>query len=192
VLDTFSCEYNYYIDTYASGINTSEILNTIYSRDSICYSTADYNIRNYYHLITNSDGNDTIEASDSTQVFNTLNYPNGVYIFRIVVSDPSGNVSVDSMVIRIRNPINDIVDIYGADSLVIYPNPSMNEKFRISLLKREYFRDFIIYDDIGRIIQSGRIKPSDSNFDLEIRGKGIYKLCISDNGNRFTKTLVRL
>jgi hypothetical protein len=123
LLDSFAYEYNFFDDTYFSGTYYWGLLRTIYSRDVTCFSTANYNVRDFYHIITNSDGNDTIDGADSLQVFNTIGFANDSYIFRVKASDPSGNTTIDSMIVQIKNGANGLNSFSLNSAIKIMPNP---------------------------------------------------------------------
>ncbi len=123
LLDTFAYEFNFFNDNYNSGPYKDLLLHTIYSFDQTCYSIGNYSDRDFYHIITNSDGNDTIDATDSIQFFDTQTYADGDYIFRVIASDPSENSTTDSMIIRIRNLSTSLHDINQHSGVSISPNP---------------------------------------------------------------------
>lgn len=56
IYERFSFAYDMPLDTYISGSFDAMVLHTLYSRDGTCYSIGDYTDRDYYHIITNSDG----------------------------------------------------------------------------------------------------------------------------------------
>ncbi|MBK9735057.1 MAG: T9SS type A sorting domain-containing protein [Saprospiraceae bacterium] len=123
LLDSFAYAFDFYNDFYFNGNYYWGLLSTIYSRDESCFSTANYRDRDFYHIVTNSDGNDTIDGADSLQVFNTLNFPNDSYIFRVTASDPSGNTTIDSMIVTIKNGTVSLPDITMTGQISAYPNP---------------------------------------------------------------------
>jgi hypothetical protein len=123
LLDSFSFAYHYYNDNYFTGPYYPGFLRTIYSRDFTCYSTADYDVRDFYHIVTNSDGNDSISSNDSLQYFNTMNFADGSYIFRVTASDPSGNSTTDSMIIKIKNYPTTVSENSLNTHLTVSPNP---------------------------------------------------------------------
>ncbi|MEW6470452.1 MAG: T9SS type A sorting domain-containing protein [Bacteroidota bacterium] len=131
LLDSLSWEYHHYNDYYFQGPTYMDLINTIYSRDLTCFSTADYNVRDFYHIVTNSDGNDTITANDALQVFNTLSLPNGSYIYRVIAWDPSGNTSRDSMIIEIKNTSSGVGELLS-NQVSITSNPFSSETVIVS------------------------------------------------------------
>jgi murein DD-endopeptidase MepM/ murein hydrolase activator NlpD len=148
LLDSFSYEYDFFNDFYYSGSYYYGLLRTIYSRDVTCFSTADYNVRDFYHIITNSDGSDSISGADSMQVFNTLSLPDGSYIFRVIASDPSGNTSRDSMVIRIKNNISGISGLTGGPDVHAFPNP-FSDQLYLNMASSEN-ASIAVYDVLGK------------------------------------------
>ena len=123
LLDTFAYEFNFFNDNYNTGPYLQLLLQTIYSFDQTCYSIGNYTDRNFYHIITNSDGNDTIDATDSLLFFDTRIFADGDYIFRVTAFDPSENSTSDSMIIRIRNLSTNLNGLNETSDVSISPNP---------------------------------------------------------------------
>ena len=170
LLDSLAFEYNFYNDYYFTGPTYNTLLSTIYSRDGLCYSTADYTIRDFYHIVTNSDGNDTIDGNDDLQFFNTLNFVNGDYIFQVYASDAVGNTSMDSMIIRIRNVMTGVYE-QTAEGFTFFPNPSPNGTFRFDAGGKDYNFGEVFSPD-GRKVLS--FSPSSGMLDLSHLNDGIY------------------
>ncbi|MBN1326421.1 MAG: hypothetical protein JW996_00550, partial [Candidatus Cloacimonetes bacterium] len=99
-------------------------LNTIYSQDNVCQTVGNYDTRDFYHIITNSDGDSLITEEDAEQVFNSGLYADGFYYFKVIVRDASLNVAADSMMVYFNNGVhvdNNVVE--QIISLSNYPNP---------------------------------------------------------------------
>jgi hypothetical protein len=153
LIDTFAYEYDFYNDNYFSTSYLTGIINTIYSRDISCYTTADYVVRDFYHIVTNSDGNDTIDGNDSIQYFDTKQFANGNYIFRVEASDPSGNTSRDSMIITIQNTGTAIENFSNENRFQISPNP-FEDNLNIQFLKSiDELESLTIIDVMGRVVK---------------------------------------
>ena len=152
LLDSFSYEYNFFNDTYFSNSYNQSVLQTLYSRDATCFSTANYINRDFYHIITNSNGNDTIEGVDSLQLFNTYNLPNDSYIFRVTASDPSGNMTSDSMIIKIKNGTVGINNLNADSKIKISPNP-FNHSTTLSTTYVLKDARIIVYNSVGQIVK---------------------------------------
>lgn len=93
------------------------ILVVIYRDDVICNSQGDYDVRDYYFAVTNSDGDSVIELSDRAYSWPTADYNNGEHIVYLRAWDRAGNVTTDSMRVAVENyfhlsgtvTLNDIV-----------------------------------------------------------------------------------
>lgn len=168
LVDTFAYEYDFYNDNYFSTSYLTGIINTIYSRDINCFTTADYVVRDFYHIVTNSDGNDTIDGNDSIQYFDTRQFANGNYIFRIEASDPSGNTSRDSMIITIQNTGTGVENFLNEISLQIAPNPfkdDINIRFQKSTNE---LVSFTISDVMGKIVKELNNLNTNQNININL------------------------
>jgi murein DD-endopeptidase MepM/ murein hydrolase activator NlpD len=121
VYEQNSFTYDFDLDTYLTGSIDSMILNTIYSTDTTCYSTGNYENREYYHIITNSDG----ETLDSEMAFDSTQFPDGSYWLKVIARDASLNTTADSMVVIFSNGFTNATSQLPDVSLKIsnYPNP---------------------------------------------------------------------
>jgi len=59
--------------------------------------------RNYYHILTNNNGDSLIELSEADLAFPTENYPDGWYRIFVEAWDQYGNSTVDSQDVRFQN-----------------------------------------------------------------------------------------
>lgn len=180
LLDSTSFEYHYYNDYYFSGPDYIGLLNTVYSRDLTCFSTADYNVREYYHIVSNSDGNDTINNLDSVQMFNTQNLPDGSYIFRVTASDPSGNTSSDSMIVVIKNAVTGINAPPSQNSITVWPNPFSDRTLATigTSIKNGIVK---FYNSAGELVkQIDSITGNSFELSKEGLSEGIYFMRVTD------------
>lgn len=129
----------------------TENLDVIYKDDYLCDTRGDYDYRDYYFIVTNTDGDSVVEASDAAYSWVTTDYPNGDYWVIVTAYDAAGNWSKDSMLVTVDNVgivENRMVDkIEGLD---IVPNPNRGS-FMLNtpvLVK--------IYNVNGQLISSGR------------------------------------
>ncbi|MEO0077228.1 MAG: hypothetical protein ABIK19_06135, partial [candidate division WOR-3 bacterium] len=80
----------------------SSLVSVVYKRDNTCYTQGDYDNRNYYFIITNTDGDSIIEVSDAANCWRTTDFPNGSYWVKIYAYD-THNVSAESMLVIVNN-----------------------------------------------------------------------------------------
>lgn len=126
LFEQFSYVYDFDLDTYHSGIVDNMILNTIYSRNATCYSIGNYDFREYYHIITNSNGDSLITEEDAAESFDSAQFPDNYYYFKVTARDASLNTTVDSMLVYFNNGISNSEDYQLPTTnyqLTNYPNP---------------------------------------------------------------------
>jgi hypothetical protein len=190
LLDSFSYEYDFFTDVYPAGPYNGGVLQTIYSLDSVCLSDGNYQFREFYHIVTNSDGNDTINSNDSLQFFNTLNFQDGSYIIRVFASDPSGNTSMDSMIIRIRNSLAGIEQINDR-AVEVFPNPSLDGVFNINYAGNLPLK-YEVYNYLGEKISESVSNKISNSKEIFIKDKGIYFLHLDFEGKSIVRRIIRL
>jgi len=168
----FSYSFDMNLDTYFSGSVDYMILNTIYSRDETCHSTGNYDIRDYYHIITNSDGDSLITENDASQMFDSSEFADGFYYFKVTIRDASMNISQDTMRVFLNNQITNAGELFPEYSFKLsnYPNPfnpsttiffESDHSFKKSTLeiyniKGQKIRDFLIMNDQTSIFWDGK------------------------------------
>ncbi len=181
MLDKFAFEYSYYNDMYVPGKYYPLVLSTIYSRDSKCMSTGNYDKRAFYHIITNSDENDTITTNDALQMFNTLSLPNASYIFRVTAWDASNNSASDSMVIVINNIGSSVNEINTNSTIKISPNP-FTSSTTLHLDQELSNSSIFIYNSLGEVVkQITGFNGSEIILQREGLSSGIYQVKVQQN-----------
>lgn len=194
LLDTFAYEFNFFNDNYNAGPYIHQLLRTIYSFDQTCFSTGNYTDRDFYHIITNSDGNDTIDATDSLLFFDTQTYADGDYIFRVIASDPSENSTTDSMIIRIRNLSTNLHEINETSGVSISPNPF--ERYVEIKFEKEITRieNLSIRDFLGKEVYSKptthHLNENSIQIDLGSLATGIYFISFNYGDKVFSGKLI--
>ncbi|MBN1996805.1 peptidoglycan DD-metalloendopeptidase family protein [candidate division KSB1 bacterium] len=88
----------------------------LYKNDEICNSEGNYDLREYFMILTNSNGDTSLEESDANLAWDTRQYPDGPY--RIIVSafDAGGNKTTAGMNVTLKN--HPVSVIAGYDSLM--------------------------------------------------------------------------
>jgi murein DD-endopeptidase MepM/ murein hydrolase activator NlpD len=84
--------------------------------------------RNFFHSLTNSNGDSVVTLNEKVLGFKTQNYPDGLYRIFIEVFDLNGNSTLDSLDVYFKNGIVGINDFEGSipEEFVLfqnYPNP---------------------------------------------------------------------
>jgi hypothetical protein len=92
--------------------------------------------RAFYHVLTNSDGDEQLDLSEHQLAFSSTSVPNGRYRIHVMARDIAGNVTRDSMDIRVVNATLAVQE--GADLVRppltfhgAFPNP-FNHTGRVS------------------------------------------------------------
>lgn len=75
----------------------------VYQNDTTYQTQGDYDYRNYYFIVTNTDGDSIIESSDQNYSWNTGNFPNGTYWVKVTAFDRYGHRTSDSMHVQVDN-----------------------------------------------------------------------------------------
>lgn len=156
----------------------------IYKRDAILHGSSWMStVRNFHHVVTNSNGDSLIELSEKNLAFSTSNYLDGAYRIFIEVFDEAGNSDIDSMDVQFKNGI---VSISGNNEEPVsyslkqnFPNPfNPITKIEFSIPQKEFVQ-LIIYDVLGRevtMLVNGELKAGSYNvvWNAERFGSGVY------------------
>lgn len=84
-------------------IPPSNTVNVVYKEDNTCRTKGDYENRDYFFIVTNTDEDSVVETTDAAFSWQTANFPNGAYWVKVYASDASDNVSVCSMQVTVAN-----------------------------------------------------------------------------------------
>jgi hypothetical protein len=79
------------------------VVNAVFKQDDSCVTYGDYDDRQYYYILTNTDGDTTLEATDVSGRWRTTDLPDGHYWVVVYASDHSGNVTADSQLVTVNN-----------------------------------------------------------------------------------------
>jgi hypothetical protein len=153
-------------------------VHVIYKDDGVCDTRGDYSERDYYFIVTNTDGDSIVEASDAAGAWVTTDYPDGDYWIVVTAYDAAGSVGQDSMLVTIRN-----VGIAESDgsritgTLRVIPNPNHGSFVILGTNKIK------IFDVGGRLITEGK-----SEFQDFI--PGIYFVVSGNDDHRQSQKIV--
>lgn len=98
-----SVKFDMALDTYGSGTIDSFLVDLLYKEDSTCNTDGDYNSREFFHILTNSNGDQVYNATDQNEAWDTTAVPNGNYVVKAVAFDAAGNRATASMTVTVNN-----------------------------------------------------------------------------------------
>ena len=112
-LAPYQITYEIFDDTFSTGPINSVIftgqlfweqnVSVVYQSDVTCNTRGDYDARDYYFIVTNTDGDSVIEFGDYSGAWHTENFRNGVWWVKVTAYDRGGNSTSDSMQVDIAN-----------------------------------------------------------------------------------------
>ncbi len=128
-----------------------DIINLIYKRDATCNTRGDYSNRDFYFIITNTDGDSLLEATDIAYSWVTTDFPDGDYWVVVTAYDAAENYEKDSMLVTVTN---EGIEEQGSSAISPYfkitPNPNRG------CFSVDVSDEIEIFDASGRFIISGR------------------------------------
>ena len=91
------------LHTFTGQIPDAGTEGVLYKDDSTCDSQGDYSYREYYWIVTNTDGDNLVEYSDINGCWDTTLFPDGDYTITVRAWDEYGNLTEESMPVTVRN-----------------------------------------------------------------------------------------
>jgi murein DD-endopeptidase MepM/ murein hydrolase activator NlpD len=143
-------------DYYAGGSGYGLLTNILYKQDSTCRTQGDYDHREYYHILTNSDGDAEWGTEDLQACWDTSHLPDGQYVIRVVAYDVAGNVTSDSMTVVTANGNPSSIEGSSADEVRLqsWPNPAVGPASIRFSLETPGRVTLGIYDLTGRRVRT--------------------------------------
>lgn len=86
----------------------STVTTVVYKRSGQWMTQGDYNSREFYFIVTNTDGDGIVEVGEEAYAFDSEKLPNGPYTLYVWAKDWGGNNVLKSMAFTIDNPTQDI------------------------------------------------------------------------------------
>ena len=143
-------------DYYAGGTQYATLTNILYKQDSDCHTYGDYTNREFFHILTNSDGDQSWGPEDLQQSWDTSLIPDGPYVIRVTARDVFGNSVSDSMVVRTMNGISSgvIAAAEGPLRAQCRPNPTLGPTTIVFATPVSGPAALGIYDPAGRRVRT--------------------------------------
>ena len=170
-------------------------IHVVYKNDYTCNSRGDYNNRDYYYVITNTDGDSIIETSDVNGSWNTAEVGDGNYWVIVRAWDVYGNSTTDSMLVTTSNGVGveDLPPLALSSPLRVSPNPGRGPA-RISFgTGRQVNASLKLLDATGRVVADfvrGRLMPGDHSYTRQGLKAGVYYVRLSIDGRDYSRKLV--
>jgi hypothetical protein len=172
------------------------LVNVVYKADNTCNSQGDYSFREYYYIVTNTDGDSIIESTDTSGVWKTGLVGDTTYWVYVRASDVYGNTTLDSMQVRTRNG----VDVEEPPFAVLSrPLRSVQTVGRGGLINFGMTGSgavrLRVFDATGRVVANladGRLRADEYRFRFTPPATGVYvaKLTLNDKDTYSTKLVV--
>ena len=84
-------------------LGTAELTDVLYKDDGVLDSRNGFGGRDYYHIVTNTDGDVFLELSDAEGALQTTALPDGPYRVVVEAKDAAGNTAMATELVTIRN-----------------------------------------------------------------------------------------
>ena len=123
IYTNFAFAYDFPLDTYGESNWDAMILNTIYSRDTQLFSVGNYDERNYFQIVSNSDGDDILDETDAANLFDSSQYNDGDYIIKVTARDANENESSTSLQVTFTNGVAVEDNETNQKRAYTFPNP---------------------------------------------------------------------
>ena len=101
--DKLAVFFDMVLDTYQNGPIDPFLVDLLYKQDSTCDTEGDYGSREFFHILTNSNGDQVYEASDLLEAWDTEALPDDDYVIEVTATDVAGNSTTASMVVTTDN-----------------------------------------------------------------------------------------
>ena len=144
------------LDTYQGGPIDPFLVDLLYKQDSTCRTSGDYDTREFFHILTNSDGDQNYEQSDQWEAWDTSALPDADYVVRVTATDVAGNVVADSMVVTTDNGNPTSVEIAEQDASIALwsrPNPAPSRTEIVFSLPATGHATLSVYDLSGKLVR---------------------------------------
>ncbi len=178
-----------------SGVINQSAIRVVYKTSNPCRSRGDYQYRDYYFIVTNTDGDSILETTDSLECWQTANFPDGWYYVKVTAYDVAGNFTSESMAVFTFNSVNiaDNKPPSPLPKLILRANP-VAAQFTIQLTLPTTEKVWLkIFDNTGRLYQkliNEQLTSGKYQFQCEPKNSGVYFLIGQIGRENITKKIV--
>jgi hypothetical protein len=172
----------------------------LYKSDNTCQSFGDYDQREYFFIVTNTDGDSIIETTDRDGKWQSGLVGDGNYWVFVRASDVFGNTTTDSMQVTTNNGVAVAERVQPVLSLPLSVSPAVGTgDFSVSFgLASEAGASLRVLDPLGRVVSTlahGRLGRGAHSYrpaaDGSRLGGGVYLVELAlGNGDAYTRKLV--
>ena len=153
-------------------------VDVIYKDDAVCNTSGDYGSRDYFFIISNTDGDSLVESTDAAYAWETSAFPNGDYWVIVTACDAAGNTQRDSMLVTVAN-----TGVAEQDAAVACWQFSISSNPGSGSITIDAGRKVKIFDGGGRFVASG----SGGSYVL---AAGIYFIVFQDDDETYSEKIV--
>ena len=162
------------------------LVNVVYKADNTCRSQGDYDYREYYFIVTNTDGDSIIESTDTSGEWNTGLVGDTTYWVYVRASDVCGNTTLDSMMVRTHNNVAVMEPPFAVLSRPFHATQTVGRGGLVGFgLAGTGTVRLQVYDPAGRVVAKlaeGRLGPGEHRFSFALPAPGIYIAKLTLNG----------
>jgi len=172
------------------------LVHVVYKNDNTCNTQGDYEYREYYYVVTNTDADSVIEASDTSGMWNTGLVGDTTYWVYVRASDVYGNTTLDSMQVRTRNGVAVAEPPFAVLSRPLRAVQTAARSGLISFgTSGSGLARLRVLDPSGRVVANlmdGRLSAGEHSFPYTPPANGVYivKLTLAGRDDYNTKLVV--
>jgi len=193
---------NHSYDFYGSDLYEPYALLQYKRDDTLLPSSWMDTVRNYYHILTNNNGDSLAELSESELSFHSGDYPDGQYRIYVEAFDAYENSSLDSMDVVFQNGDSGIFTEKGnsPDKFTLfqnYPNPFNKSTTLSYYLPRDEFMRLSIFDIRGRKLETvveefQRAGMHFLDYNADKLTSGVYFMYLKSSNHSDSKKIILL
>jgi murein DD-endopeptidase MepM/ murein hydrolase activator NlpD len=155
--DRLAVRFDMALDVYQGGPVSPFLVDLLYKQDSVCPTAGNYNEREFFPIITNSNGDEVYEEADRWEAWDTSLLPDTDYLIRVTAVDAAGNAAVDSMVVTTANGNPAAIATGGPHAAApsverVKPNPSAGWSSLAVTLAAPERLELRVFDSTGRLV----------------------------------------